>query len=517
MKFLLYFFALLFCGIHVFGADYYVGSNSEWYALAQKIDPGDNVLFKAGVYKDIKLIINASGTENKRIEIAAKEPGKVFFTGDVKVELRGSFITLNGIVFKDGNRDTTFWKPHGPGLVAIYGSCNRVTLCAFNNFDEAHSAWVTTSLDENGKAPVHCRIDHCSFTNKLTFDQVINLNNTPKKDTIGGPPMYHRIDHCFFSNPKKPGNAGGAIRIGYYRNDLGRCLVDSNVFERQDSEPEIITGKSQENIYFANTFLNCQGTLNFRHGDRQLAFNNFFISTDSLFGYGGMFVWGSRHIIANNYFSLQKTIASRGNAAICFNAGTRASEHALAFDCDLVNNVFFKVNGYAIHLNPLIENRTIFAHQTQQLLEFPQDLRFENNIFYDNLFPSYPFFKDDYPNLNRSLVWKNNNYFGATTGISLVAGLAKHSISIKQISKDFLLPYINEKTTVSRQENFEDIPGLKFQIQAIVNTGIVGRPLGMQDIIPSWMMTNMGTYYQNGKLEPKLKNQLKRITENSVQ
>lgn len=63
--------------------------------------------------------------------------------------------------------------------------------------------------------------------------------------------MYHRIDHRFFSNPKKPGNAGGGIRIGYYRKDTGRCIVDSYLFMRQDSEPEIVTSKPQENVYYS--------------------------------------------------------------------------------------------------------------------------------------------------------------------------------------------------------------------------------------------------------------------------
>ena len=57
---------------------------------------------------------------------------------------------------------------------------------------------------------------------------------------------------------------------------LGQCLVDSNYFERQDSEAEIITSKSQQNVYYNNVFKHCQGTLNFRHGDNQVAIANNF-------------------------------------------------------------------------------------------------------------------------------------------------------------------------------------------------------------------------------------------------
>ena len=158
-----------------------------------------------------------------------------------------------------------------------------MTECVFNDFDQVNSAYITTSLTFDKVVPKHCRIDHCVFVGKKTLDQVINLNNGTaaiKDGSYSGPAMYHRIDHCFFSNPKKKGNAGGGIRIGYYRYDIGRCLVDSNLFQRQDSEGEIVTSKSQENVFYANTILNSQGTLNFRHGDKQVALNNFFISTD---------------------------------------------------------------------------------------------------------------------------------------------------------------------------------------------------------------------------------------------
>lgn len=63
-----------------------------------------------------------------------------------------------------------------------------------------------------------------------------------------------------------------------------------------------------ENVFFYNTILNCRGTLNFRHGDKQVALNNIFLSTDSKYDYGAMYVWGSNHIIGNNYVSLSRTL-----------------------------------------------------------------------------------------------------------------------------------------------------------------------------------------------------------------
>ncbi len=188
----------------------WVTNNNDVYKAVNKLQPGDSLIFKNGSYKDIQLLLIKNGSSKKPIVLIAETPGDVIFCGDVKVAMYGTFTELNGFYFIDGNRNPNQWKPHGPGLVAMYASYCRITNCAFNNFDEANSAYITTSLDEKGNMPTHCRIDHCSFTNKVTFDQVINLNNqsAPDKESkIVAKPMYHRIDHCFFSNPKKKGNA----------------------------------------------------------------------------------------------------------------------------------------------------------------------------------------------------------------------------------------------------------------------------------------------------------------------
>jgi len=152
----------------------FVSSNEEIYKAVEGVVPGDTLFLRDGIYRDIQLIVKRSGSAGAPVLLRAENPGKVFFTGNAKVELRGDYLILEGIYFKDGNRNTVEWQSHGPGLVAIYGSHNRVTQCTFDAFDEANSAYITTSLNEDGRVPQHCRIDHCGFFNKITFDQVIN-------------------------------------------------------------------------------------------------------------------------------------------------------------------------------------------------------------------------------------------------------------------------------------------------------------------------------------------------------
>jgi chondroitin B lyase len=480
------------------GKELEASSVKEVYKLLPNLKPGDRLLLADGIYKDIRLIVNVSGSPEKPISIASKNPGEVFFTGDVKIELRGEYLILKDIYFKDGSRNPSQWYSHGPGLVAIYGSYNRVTGCVFNAFDQANSAYITTSVTEDGKVPQYCRIDRCVFTDKITFDQVINLNNRPRADKeskVLGTPMYHRVDHCFFANPPKPGNAGGGIRIGYYRNDIGRCLIDSNVFMRQDSEAEIITSKSQENIFYNNTFLNCRGTLNFRHGDKQIAINNFFIGNDKKYGYGGMFVWGSKHIIANNYFSLQQTIAARGNAALYLNQGPEASEHALAFDILVINNVFDNNNGYAVNFDPLANRRRTFAEEHQLTFKYPYDINLQGNVFFQKNY-AYNFFKVD----SAKASWENNYAYGASLGVNPDKGIRQQPFKILK-DHDFSLEGVAYAPV--KVKDIKDIEGVALAINTLINKGFTGKPLTWDEVRPQWLTHIPGDYALTAKLSPE--------------
>lgn len=516
IKCFLSFVMLIVISINSFAKKIYVNNVDSVYKVVNNLKPGDSLIFKKGEYKDIQLLLKQSGTSSKPIVLIAETPGSVIFCGDVKVAMYGMYTELNGIYFTNGNRNPNEWKSHGPGLIAMYASYCRISNCAFNNFDEANSAYITTSLDEKGNVPTHCRIDHCSFTNKLTFDQVINLNNRnspDKENKIIAPPMYHRIDHCFFSNPKKKGNAGGGIRIGYYRNALGRCLVDSNLFIRQDSEAEIITSKSMENVYYANTFLNCQGTLNFRHGDKQVAINNFFLSNDEKYkGYGGMFIWGSNHIIAGNYFSLSKTIESRGNAAIYLNPGSEGTEHALAFSSIIADNMFVNNNGYAIHFNPLDEQRKKLSKENNLSYNVPNHITLSGNTFFTNAKYNFTFFKDDYKDLNRNNQWSKNIYWGNQTDLPPLSGLEEKQPDMVLQNGFYFLKTNNIQSLVDLPNYYNNIEGVALNFDEVVSNASMQKPLTIEQVIPKWMLNTLGDYYKTGKLSPELAARLERIS-----
>ncbi|MCU4174012.1 chondroitinase-B domain-containing protein [Carboxylicivirga sp. N1Y90] len=499
-------------GVQITATNKTVSSVKKVEQAITNLLPGDTLLIADGVYNNIQLILKKSGKENAPIIIRAKNRGKVVFSGDIKIEMHGTYNVLDGIFFKDGNRNPDEWSTHGPGLVAIYGSHNRITQCSFHAFDQANSAYITTSLTEDGQVPQYCRIDHCSFTEKITFDQVINLNNVAKKDIKKGTqgiPMYHRIDHCYFSNPKKPGNAGGGIRVGYWRSDYGRCLIDNNLFERQDSEPEIITSKSMENVYYNNTYKNCAGTLNFRHGDKQVAINNFFIGTDSMREYGGIFVWGSGHIIANNYFNLPTTLKSRGNAALFLNCGAVGDEHALAFDLRIINNYFDRNNGYAINFSALYERRIKYCSDKGTKFEQPRDILLANNLFTSDKKYTFPLFYRQNKG-GRNIDWNDNTALNSSTNFKIKTGIKFDKSKLSDNWQAEFTKHFNHNKS-DYTSILYNIEGINLDIPHIVSQGIKGEPLSFEDVGPCWLLEIPGTYAQTGKLSKSLQKKFKEV------
>lgn len=249
--------------------------------------------------------------------------------------------------------------------------------------------------------------------------------------------------------------------------------------------------------------------MNFRHGDKQVAINNFFIGTDTMHEYGGMFVWGSNHIIANNYFSLPTTLKSRGNAALFLNCGAVADEHALAFDIKILNNYFDRNNGYTINFSALHERRIEYCAKKGVKFELPRDLLIANNLFISDTNNMFPLFY----RLNkggRNIAWQHNiainshNEFKIKTGIRFDKAL---------IDDDWQETYAGhfDKNKIDYTDVLYNIEGIDLDIPAIVSMGLQGKPLSFEQVGPSWLTDAPGTYAKTGKLSKTLQKKFKEV------
>ncbi|MBI5769228.1 MAG: right-handed parallel beta-helix repeat-containing protein [Verrucomicrobia bacterium] len=261
-------------------AEFRATNAAELGALHARLQPGDTITLADGTWADQAVVLRTRGTAEKPITLRAATPGAVVLTGKSTLVIDGEWLVVSSLVVKGGD---------GPAEgIAIKGAHNRLTESAMIGGTYKHflRMWGTDS-----------RVDHCYFAGKTSGEPTFQV------EVDQATPNRHRIDHNHFG-PRPPlgRNGGETMRLGYSGQSMwnSRTLVEQNLFDRCDGEIEIISSKSCENIYRANTFLDCAGMLTLRHGNRCVIEGNFFLGRGKK-GSGGVRVIGEDHVIVNNY------------------------------------------------------------------------------------------------------------------------------------------------------------------------------------------------------------------------
>lgn len=341
--------ALLLAGASVLpAADYAVKTPADLESLAAKLRPGDSVVIADGTHTDEAWVFRGNGAEAAPITFRAATPGKATLTGNSTVVIDGEWLVVSGLLIKDGA---------GPAEgIAIKGSHQRVTECAMIGGTYKHF------LRMFGQGS---RVDHCYFEGKTSGEPTFQVE-------VDFQPNNHRVDHNHFG-PRPPlgKNGGETMRIGYSWQSMNnsRTLVEQNLFDRCDGELEIISSKSCENVYRANTFLDCAGMLTLRHGNRCVIDGNFFIGHHKKES-GGIRVIGDDHVIINNY------IDGVTQGAFWITGGVPNSQ--------LVQ--YFRARGCVIAFNTVVDSQGPYLHLdagvgTSGRTLYPQNITIANNLF----------------------------------------------------------------------------------------------------------------------------------------
>ncbi len=253
--------------------------------------PGDTIIVATGDWKNLRLKITRSGKRKNPITIRAQEQGKVRLTGNSKLDIHGSWIIVDGLIFTDGSPSSI------PIVLRADTAHCRITNCAIIDYNAIPSnpdppTWVSVK-------GAHHRIDHCSFTGRNAKTALMRVESKEN-------PEHHRIDHNYFGQFELIGiNGAETIRIidtDSLRHAPSRTIVEFNVFEECDGEAaEIISNKSSENIFRGNTFVRSMGALTLRKGNNSTVEGNFFLGYDKP-KTGGVRALGKGHRVSNNYF-----------------------------------------------------------------------------------------------------------------------------------------------------------------------------------------------------------------------
>jgi len=367
-----------------------------------------------GIYHDLRIEVNYSGTENAKIKIVAQNPGRVVIAGNSHIELNGNYIYLSGFDFDKGHRDKK------EALILVEGKHNRISHTRFRNYNQVTGVWIQLNGQYN-------QVDYCWFEGKTSAASYINVD-VPKE---GG--NHHLVDHNFFSRPPLGKNGGSAMRIGHGSMATRFCytVVEYNLFQECSGESEIMSSKSCGNTFRYNTFLNCKGSLSLRQGEQGIIESNYFISRKGKKNRcGGVFLRNRNHLVVNNYFS---GLAPKKKGVINFGNGTLPDPKRVARGIIAIH--FPKTAQNVIVNNQLVRNRVVaidllsdYGHRNKIV---PTDsMYFYNNVMIGAKSRARLHEKPQY------LVWKNN-FFQGKHGVEM-EGLKKTKFNLYNLDNSLV-------------------------------------------------------------------------------
>lgn len=377
-------------------AQYYVSSASELNSTLSSLVPGDTVIMANGTWTNQQVIFDAFGAENDSIVLKAETPGFVILTGTSTLRIRGKYLKVDGLRFEGGYSNDNGVIEFRRGSSKAYNS--RLTNTSVINYNPSNSTldykWVSLYGENN-------RVDHCYFEGKENNGATVVVWVTPASS-----PNYHRIDHNYFAYRKDLGRNGGeTIRIGDSGNSMynSNSIVEHNYFEHCDGEIEIISSKSDDNIYRYNTFFESAGMLTLRHGDSCSVYGNFFIGNNKA-RTGGVRIIGAGHKVYNNYFENLQGGQGDWRAALTMMNGVS----------DSPLNRYFQVEYAEVMFNTFVNCATPFligAGANTELSLPPKDCLIANNAVYTDRQVI------TYTDIPINMTYDGNVMFGSSLGI----------------------------------------------------------------------------------------------------
>lgn len=344
-----------------------VSTTQELVNSGLQAKAGDTIVIKSGNYLNCNLLLSAKGTMQNQVVFMAEKSGTVFFTGNSYLHITGTYITVSGVVFKNGysGKNHVWQFSHGKE-VANNSRITASSIQDFNNplrLDENH--WLTLSGKNN-------RVDHCNFTDKTNLGVLVAVLLDDDRSRINN----HTIDSNYFGIRKPLGsNAGELIRVGvsqhctFYSN----TTIKNNFFEYCDGETEIISIKSCGNKVVGNVFKECQGAVVLRHGNDNTVEGNLFYGNDKE-GTGGVRVINEGNWIINNFMSHCKGQGFRSPLAIMAGVfNSPANRYLPVKDAVIANNTFLNCSPFSISEGKDAERSVD-----------PKNVLLLNNLFYAN-------------------------------------------------------------------------------------------------------------------------------------
>ena len=274
-----------------------VTNAKELEEAIKSAQPGDNIILANGVWKDVEIKFAANGTKDSPITLAAETPGKVFIEGKSYLKIGGEYLIVNGLHFRNGYTTSSAVIDFKKSKTQVANHC-RVTNCVIEDFNQPKRDRKDLWVEFYGR---YNQIDHCYIAGKANVGPTLRVE-------IGGNrniKNFHKIvNNHFGPRPRKGGPKGETIQLGNSFTSMSpsNTIIANNLFEECNGEVEIISSKTNFNIFKNNVFYKSEGSLVTRHGNYCTIDGNYFIGDGTNENYGGIRLINTGHTVTNNYF-----------------------------------------------------------------------------------------------------------------------------------------------------------------------------------------------------------------------
>lgn len=276
---------------------------------------GDHIVLANGIWKDVQIKFRGKGTNENPIILKAETAGKVTIEGESYLKFGGEHLVVDGLHFKNGfspsNAVIDFKIGHKDGSDEIANNC-KVTNCVIEDFNKPKRDHSDLWVNFWGR---HNELSNCYIAGKTNRGPTVRVN-IAGIESINN---YHQIvNNHFGPRPVKGGPSGETIQLGdsYTSMSPSHTLVANNLFEECNGEVEVISSKTNFNVFKNNVFYKSEGSLVTRHGNYSMIDGNFFIGDPNNVNIGGIRIINTGHWVVNNYFFNLKGKSFRSPLAV---------------------------------------------------------------------------------------------------------------------------------------------------------------------------------------------------------
>ena len=396
-----------------------VETKAEYLAASKRLQPGDAIVLANGVWEDFEILLDAEGTADRPITLAAQDKGKVILSGRSNLRLAGEHLVVRGLVFRDGHTPTkeVIAFRRSKERLANNSRVTEVVVDRFSNPERFETDFWVMMYGKNN------RFDH----NHLEGKSNAGVTMAVRLDSAGSIDNRHRIDHNYFGpRPILGANGGETLRIGTSKHSLqnSNTVVERNFFDRCNGELEVVSNKSGGNVFRGNLFWESRGTLTLRHGNGNLIEGNVFIG-NGVDHAGGVRVINKDQIVRNNYFS-GLTGHRFGGALVIMNGVP-----------DSPINRYHRVENALIENNSIIDSNHIemAAGSDEERSAVPVNSVFRNNLIVNRAAKDSIAAHDDIGGIAFS-----NNVLSGVIEAPAEAGFRSEAVELKKTGNGLLFP-----------------------------------------------------------------------------